>query len=287
MEQPQWLDKNEYPFTSRYFTKDAIAQHYIDEGEGETLLFIHGTPSWSFDFRNVIKRLSITCRCVAIDHVGFGLSQKPYDYDYSLKQHVERLIKFIDALKLDNLTLVLHDFGGPIGLAMAMQMPERIRRLVILNSWIGDHSTDPDFIRLRRILKSPVLPFLYLYLNFSPRYLLPKSFGKRKLAKPILKHFTSPFNQKHQRYGVLAFAHSLINDQSMFGELWSKRSLLNSKPMLLIWGMDDQFASPKYLTQFKLGFPHATCLALAGCGHFPQEEEHERVTEGIRYFMKT
>ena len=282
-----WLDTFEYPFAPHYFDVNGHKLHYIDEGQGEIILFVHGTPSWSFDFRNVIKRLRAGCRCVAIDHIGFGLSDKPSRYDYSTQNHSKTLEKFMRGKDLRNITLVVHDFGAPIGLSYAICNPENIKRLVILNSWLWSSKNDPDFIRLSRILKSPLLPFLYLYLNFSPKYILPKSIGERKISKDILKQYTKPFAGKSQRYGTLAFARSLLNDQDWFEELWSKRQPISSKPALFIWGMKDPVIKPGYLEKFSNGFPNSRILRLESCGHFPQEEEPERVGEAIGDFLKS
>src|SRR5688572_5015084 len=123
-----WLDKIEYPFHSNYFDVDGHKLHYIDEGQGENILFVHGTPSWSFDYRNIIKDLSQSFRCIAIDHIGFGLSDKPEHYDYSTINHSKTLEKFILNKELSNFTLVVHDFGGPIGLNVAIHHPEKIKK---------------------------------------------------------------------------------------------------------------------------------------------------------------
>src|SRR5688500_13512379 len=119
-----WLDKTEYPFTSRFFKVNGQNLHYIDEGRGEVLLFVHGTPSWRFDFRNVIRALRPNYRCIAIDHIGFGLSDKPEEYDYSTQNHSKTLEKLILDMDLHDLTLVVHDFGGPIGLNFAIRHPD-------------------------------------------------------------------------------------------------------------------------------------------------------------------
>lgn len=282
-----WLDKKEYPFTSRFFKVNGQNLHYIDEGRGEVLLFVHGTPSWSFDFRNVVKALSANYRCIAIDHIGFGLSDKPEDYDYSTLNHSQTLEKFILAMDLHDLTLVVHDFGGPIGLNFAIRHPERIKNLVILNSWLWSSSSDPDFIKFSKVLRSPLLPFLYRYLNFSPRFILPMSFGDKKLSRKLLKNFTRPFANKSQRNGALAFAKSLLNDQDWFEELWQKRASVSSKPTLFIWGMKDKVIKPRYLDKFLSGFPNARAIKLTGCGHFPQEEEADLVSREIEDFLKT
>ncbi|MBK9591084.1 MAG: alpha/beta fold hydrolase [Crocinitomicaceae bacterium] len=281
-----WLDTKEYPFQSNYFEINGQKLHYIDEGKGETILFVHGTPSWSFDFRNSIKALQDQYRCIAIDHIGFGLSDKPEVYDYSTQNHSATLEKFILDKKIENITLVVHDFGGPIGLNFAMRYPDKIKKLVILNSWLWSSQTDPDFIKLRKILKSPLLPILYRYLNFSPKFILPKSFGDHKLSRHLLKQYTKPFANKTQRTGALAFAKSLLNDQNWFEELWNKRKTISAKPTLFIWGMKDPVIKSKYLEKFESGFTTSKTIRLETCGHFPQEEQAEETIIALQNFFK-
>lgn len=280
-----WLDKSQYPFNSKYFDINGQQLHYIDEGQGETILFVHGTPSWSFDYRNVVKKLKENYRCVAIDHIGFGLSDKPEHYDYSTQNHSRTLEKFILEKQLKDITLIVHDFGGPIGLNFATQHPEIIKNLVILNSWLWSSENEPDYIKLKKVLKSPLLPFLYCYLNFSPKYILPKSFGDKKLPKKLLKQYTKPFADKTQRNGALSFAKSLLNDQEWFEELWNKRSAISDKPTLFIWGMKDSVIKPHNLDKFQKGFINSKTVQLETSGHFPQEEQPEKVINAIFDFL--
>src|SRR5262245_1933815 len=128
-----------YPFTPRFLGK----LHYIDEGAGPPILFVHGTPTWSFEFRHLIAGLRATHRCVAVDHLGFGLSERPPDAAYTPEAHAERLRAFVDALGLERFTLVVHDFGGPIGLPLALDGSGRVERLVVLNSWMWSFADDP------------------------------------------------------------------------------------------------------------------------------------------------
>jgi pimeloyl-ACP methyl ester carboxylesterase len=280
-----WLNKSEYPFTSTYFTINEQQLHYIDEGKGETLLFVHGTPSWSFDYRNIIKKLKENYRCVAIDHIGFGLSDKPRQYDYSTQNHSRTLEKFILEKQLKDITLIVHDFGGPIGLNFAIHYPEKIKNLVILNSWLWSSENDRDYIKLKKVLKSPLLPFLYRYLNFSPKFILPQSFGDNKLPKNILKQYTKPFADNTQRNGTLAFAKSLLTDQNWFEELWNKRNSISDKPTLIIWGMKDSVIKPHNLDKFHNGFTNSKTVKLETSGHFPQEEQPEKVINAIFDFL--
>lgn len=281
-----WLDPSEYPFRSQHFSINGQQMHFIDEGEGDTLLFVHGTPSWSFDFRNVIKTLCNHYRCIAIDHIGFGLSDKPADYDYSTKRHSATLEAFILEKDLKNITLIAHDFGGPIALNVAIGHPGRFSRLVILNSWLWSSEGDPDFIKLSKILKSPLLPFLYKQLNFSPRMVLPSSFGDKKPDKKTLRHYTRPFANSSQRNGALAFARSLLRDQAWFESLWQQKEAISHKPLLLIWGMKDPVIKPHNLHKFASGFANVRIEQMERCGHFPQEEAPEKVAQCILDFVE-
>lgn len=282
----EWLDKTEYPFAENYYHINGYNLHYIEVGQGPTILFVHGTPSWSFDFRNVIKELKSDFKCIAVDHLGFGLSDKPEQYDYSTQNHSKTLEKFILDMQLKDITLVVHDFGGPIGLNFAIRHPEIVKNIVVLNSWLWSSKADPDFIKLTKILKSPLLPFLYRYLNFSPRLILPKSFGDHKISGKLLKQYTKPFANKTQRNGALAFAKSLLNDQDWFEVLWETKDPIASKPTLFIWGMKDPVIKPHNLDKFRSGFPNSKVVQFESSGHFPQEEESGKVAKVIKEFLQ-
>lgn len=281
-----WLDRSEYPFFANYFQVNNQKLHYIDEGQGEVILFVHGTPSWSFDFRNIIKDLKSNYRCIAIDHIGFGLSDKPKDYDYSTANHSKTLEKFITEKQLENITLVVHDFGGPIGLNFAIEHPEKVKKIIIFNSWLWSTENDPDYIKFRKILKSPLLPFLYRRLNFSPRFILPKLFGDDKISKKLLEQYTKPFANSTERNGALAFAKSLLYDQNWFEELWKRRNSISNKPTLFIWGMKDEVIKPHNLEKFEDGFTNSETVKLETSGHFPHEEQPQKVINAIFEFMK-
>jgi pimeloyl-ACP methyl ester carboxylesterase len=281
---PPWLDSQEYPFTSRFFIHQGHRLHYIQEGAGPVLLFVHGTPSWSFDFRNVIKVLTPHFRCIALDHMGFGLSDKPKGYDYSTLNHASTLESLIKHLDLKEINLVMHDFGGPIGMAVALRHPRWIQSLVVLNSWLWSAEEEPEFKKMKWLLKSPLLPFLYKQLNFSPRFILPSVFGDKKLSPNLRKQYTSPFPMAADRSGPLAFARSLLHDQAWFEHLWQQRSALAEKPMALIWGMKDPVIKPAHLKKFSNGFPQSKVFELPQAGHFPQEEEPFKVAEIILDF---
>ena len=287
MTSTQFLNREEYPFASHYLKVNGHDLHYIDEGQGHVLLFVHGTPSWSFDFRYQIKALSKHYRCIALDHIGFGLSDKPEHYDYSTPNHALTLQKLITHLDLKEITLIVHDFGGVIGFDYALQHPTNIHKVVVLNSWLWSAEKEPEYQKMKPILKSPLLPLLYRYINFSPRFILPNSFyNKKLLSADIKKQYTKPFAKPTERNGTLAFAKSLLNDQGYFESLWQKIHFLADKEVLFIWGMNDTVILPKYLEKFASAFPKNQTVRLYSCGHFPQEEKKEEVLQAIEAFLR-
>lgn len=283
--QETWVDTSEYPFKPHYFELEGAKMHYVDEGEGPVLLFVHGTPSWSFDYRHLIKELSQSYRCIAMDHIGFGLSEKPAAYAYSTPGHANNLACFIETLDLNEITLIVHDFGGPIGLSVAEKNPERFKRLIVMNSWLWSSEGEPTYEKMKGILKSPLLPFLYLRMNFSAKYLLPQSFVSTKLSKSIRKQYSAPFPTKESRKGCLAFAHSLLKDQAWFEQVWQNKSAVDTLPTLFIWGMKDRYFPESYLTKFQAGFPNSSVTKINNCGHFPQEEASDEVVKALKSFL--
>ena len=281
-----WLNTNEYPFKHHYFKVNDTTMHYVDEGEGEVLLFVHGTPSWSFEFRNVIKFLSKKYRCIAIDHIGFGLSEKPAKYDYTVQNHTASLLKLITHLQLNQFTMLVHDFGGIIGLAAAAQIPEKIKGLVILNTWCRSIQDEPEYKKMKVILGSPLMPLLYRYLNFSAKYILPAAFGERsRLTPEIHQHFLRPFSKASERNGTIAFAKSLLRDQDYYASVGKKLSILKDKPVLIIWGMKDEFITEKHLLWMQGQFPQSKVVRYDDAGHFVLEEKSVVAGPVISEFM--
>ena len=281
-----WLNTNEYPFKHHYFNVNDTTMHYVDEGEGEVILFVHGTPSWSFEFRNVIKFLSKKYRCIAIDHIGFGLSEKPAKYDYTVQNHTASLLKLITHLQLNQFTMLVHDFGGIIGLAAAEQIPEKIKGLVMLNTWCRSIQDEPEYKKMKVILGSPLMPLLYRYLNFSAKYILPAAFGERsRLTPEIHQHFLRPFSKASERNGTIAFAKSLLRDQDYYASIGKKLTILKEKPVLIIWGMKDEFITEKHLLWMQEQFPGSKVVRYDDAGHFVLEEKSVVAGPVIAEFM--
>lgn len=282
-----WPDTNLYPFNSHYIQLKAGRMHYIDEGQGEVLLFVHGTPTWSFLYRDFIKNLSKDYRCIAIDHLGFGLSEKPDNFSGTPEAHSANLSEFIEMMKLENITLVLHDFGGPIGLGWANAHPEKVKRVILFNTWLWETESNPEVTKVDKLINSWLGRFLYLNLNFSPKVLLKKGFDdKSKLTKKVHQQYLKPFPDKASRKGLYTLAKSLRGSTAWYQEQWQQLDVLEHKPVLILWGMKDQFLKPEFLQKWQARFPSAMVQTF-DCGHFVQEEKTEESIKALWEFLKT
>ena len=273
---PEWLDTKEYPFTPHFHTLRAGKMHYIDEGTGETIVMVHGTPTWSFLYRKIIRRLSQKYRCIAPDHLGFGLSDKPDNFTYTPEEHARNLEQFITDLGLKDITLVVHDFGGPIGLSYALRHPENVRRVVIMNTFMWSLSGDAHFRQASKILGGTIGQLLYKHLNFSPRVMLKMSYyDKSKLTKKIHEQYLNPFPTPQSRTSTAVLAKELIGSSAWFDFLWQRRTAIAGIPTLLLWGMNDTAFRPTELAKFESFLTNSTTMKIPNCGHFVQEECEE------------
>ena len=285
---PDWLDRSEYPFEPRVIDLPLGKMHYVDEGSGDPILFVHGTPTWSFDYRHLIKALSPQARCVAPDLFGFGLSDRPRQFDYSPESHARELRAFVDALGLTRFTLVVHDFGGPIAMPLLLDTPERVTRLVVINSFMWPID-DPSMLRAARLLGGRLGRWMYRHLNLSLRVLVPSSYGdRRKLTPALHRQYREVFRDKDARVNVLhALARALTQSAGFYAELVAKADRLAGHPTLLIWGMKDRAFGPTFLARWQQLAPHATVEGIAEAGHWPHEESPERVINAFRAFLRT
>ena len=277
--QPPWLDRQAYPFEPRYLNLGAGWMHYIDEGRGAPVLFVHGTPTWSFEYRHLIKALSPHVRCIAPDHLGFGLSERPARFGYTPEAHAAALKEFVTRLGLDDFTLVVHDFGGPIGLPLCFERTVRVNRLVLMNTWMWPFDGDADMQRKATIAGGAVGKLLYEYANFSLKALMPSSYGdKRKLTPEIHRQYLEVFRDRKARVRVLhALARALNGSRDYYQSLLSQVGKLKPLPALIIWGMKDSAFRPNQLARWRELLPYAKVVELPDAGHWPHEEEPDEV----------
>jgi haloalkane dehalogenase len=291
MDAPWWVDAAEWPWPARPVDvgEGALATVEIGDGPltaGLPLVLVHGTPTWSFEWRHLIRGLPDR-RLIAFDHLGFGLSDRPDDAGYRPEDHARRFGTWVEAMGLERFDLVVHDFGGPIALSWAVAHPERINRLVVLNSWMWAFDDDSDMQRKARIAGSSLGRFLYTWANASLRIIGPSAWGdRRKLTPAIQAHYLAPFRERSARGLVLwALARSMLGSRDFFASTWDRRAALADVPSLVIWGLADSAFRPHQLAKWRVALPHARVVELAASGHWPHEEDPEGVLSALRPFL--
>jgi haloalkane dehalogenase len=290
---PAWVDRELYPFEGKWMDLDREGSiHYLDEGPPRggagTVVFSHGTPTWSIDWRRLMGALKGEYRCVALDHLGFGLSERPWGSDYTPEGHARRFREWMEGLDLQDVTLVVHDFGGPIALPMALERPGRVKRLVVLNSWMWDLRGDAHFERGGRLVGSALGRWMYRSLNASIRLVTPSAYADRKkLDKRLHAQYFAPFTGIDSRERVLwALARSLLGSSEFYADLWARREALADVPALVVWGTKDPAFPHRCLGRWREALPHAGVVELP-VGHWPTEEAPDEVERAVREFLSS
>jgi haloalkane dehalogenase len=280
MTSPDWLDRTAYPFSSSFFDTGAGRMHYVDVGEGPVVLLVHGTPTWSFLYRRLIEALRDTHRVIAPDLLGFGLSDKPQTEAVAPPRQAEHLQALVDHLALDRFTLGVHDFGGPIGLSLALDRPARIERLLLFNTWMWPR-TDAATRWASRLFGTGLGRALYTRWNFSPNVMLP-ALTHRRLPPDVHDHYRRPFPTAATRHAPWVFARDLVGASDWYAALWARREALESIPALLLWGEQDPGFGTDALQRWQALFAQVETETFPDAGHLPQEETPEAVWAAIR-----
>jgi haloalkane dehalogenase len=278
-----------YPFASHEMRLDGLRYHYVDEGRGEPLLLVHGNPTWSFYWRNLIRAFSPTHRTIAVDHIGCGLSDKPAAYPYTLAQHTENLVRLIETLDLRDITLLVHDWGGAIGLGAAVRLPERFSRLVLFNTG----AFPPPFVPLRiRLCRTPLLGRLAVQgANLFARAALSMATERPERMTPQVRSgLLAPYDCWAHRVAIHRFVCDIPFTRRHF--TWQtlenlRRDLprLADRPVQLIWGMRDWCFTPQCLELLNEVFPDAEVHRLSHAGHYVVEDAHEEIVPLVEAFL--
>jgi pimeloyl-ACP methyl ester carboxylesterase len=261
---------------------DGARVHYVDVGTGPTLLFLHGNPAWSFQWRGVIAGLRGAFRCVALDYPGFGLSSAPAGYGFTPRQQSQVVESFVDRLGLRDLTLVMQDWGGPIGLGLAARRPELVRAVVVGNTWAWPTgSSEPRGI-FSKIAGGPLGEFVQMNFNGFVRMAL--SHDIRSLPPDVAEVYLRPFRPLAGR-GVAAFYPGQITAASeYFAEVEAGLGRLATRRALIIWGTRDPGFPRADLARFEKAFPNHKTVELAEASHFFFEDAPQRVVDEISAF---
>ena len=285
-----------YPFESKFidfeFNQRALRYHYLDEGPrtpNSAVVMLHGNPTWSFYYRNIVLALRDKYRCVAPDHMGCGMSDKPQDYPYQLSQHIYNLESLLDRLELKEVTLVLHDWGGAIGMGVAARNPKRIKRIVVLNTAAFLSSRIPFRIE---ICKTPIFGEIAVRnLNGFAGAALFMAVGHRsRLTRPIKSGLLAPYDSYANRVAILQFVRDIPMHPShptwaTMQEIEAGLGLFKDCPMLICWGMKDWCFNESFLKTWTEKFPSAEVVRYDDAGHYVLEDAHERIAPKIREFL--
>ena len=283
-----------FPFTPHYYTHNDFDMHYVDEGSGKPVVMVHGDPTWGYLYRNFIPILSQHHRCIVPDQIGMGKSAAPQERSlYRLEQHGANLEALLLHLDLHDITLVLHDWGGPVGLGFATRHPERIKCLVLMNTWAFAPWPGGPFPRLLEIIRSARGEAFVLQKN---GYLEPALMGtthdSEKLTKTVMDAYRAPFPTPESRLAMLCWSRDIPVEETDISYAEMKRieqglSQFNEIPILLIWGMQDPVLSPVVLHRWQQLYPHAITHELEDASHFLQEDAPERIVQWIETFLET
>lgn len=279
--------KIEYPFKSQFFdidTKNKI--HYLDEGQGEIIIMVHGNPTWSFFYRNLIKSMSLKYRIICPDHMGCGLSSRDENYNYTLKNHIDNIDRLIEKLKIQNFSLIVHDWGGAIGMGLATRYPERVKKIVAMNTAaftsleipfrinILRNSLGEQIIRRFNAFAGPAT-FMAVDHPLSPivkkGFLLPYNNYKNRIATAKFVR-DIPLNKKHQTYSTLKMIEDNLNKIK--------------SPVLLLWGENDFCFTMNFYKRWLDFFPKAKHISYPQAGHYVIEDEFENINKEINLFFE-
>jgi haloalkane dehalogenase len=260
--------------------------HYVDKGSGHPVLMVHGTPTWSFLYRDLVESVAQDHRAIAIDHLGFGLSAKPEDGGYRPADHAQRLTAFIDELGVEQFTLVVHDFGGPIGLSYAVQRPAQIDRLVLFNTWLWSLKNSLTARLVSLLMRGVVGRLFYRRYNGSPRLLLKAAWGdETPLSDDVHRHYRDPFPTAADRTAPLVLARELIGSTDWYRSLWEQRSNIIDKPTLLMWGLQDPTFGESVLERWEDSLSAPQVHRLPAVGHFVPDEAADTVIPKLIEFI--
>lgn len=262
---------------------DGVEVAYRDEGRGPTVIFVHGTPSSSAEFADVFARLRSSFRCIAIDHLGFGESAKPAAADYSIAAHRARLGALMKHLGVRDYHLVVHDFGGAIALPLALEQPEHVLSITLMNTWLWPlEQTEPALRWQRPLLRSSVMRYLYRRWNFSARVLVKAAWGThRPLSREQHGRYQQAFRTPGEREGTVAFLQALVDPRNPAWTLTDRLKALSGHRLLLLWGSGDRVVTTKTLRRWREIFPSARVVELAAVGHFVSDEAPELVAGAL------
>ncbi|MFH5210724.1 alpha/beta fold hydrolase [Antrihabitans sp. NCIMB 15449] len=284
---PDWVDGELFPFESRFVDIDGHTVHYVDEGAGPTLLFLHGNPTWSFLWRDVILALRGDFRCIALDYPGFGLSTAKAGYHYLPEEHADVVTGFVDALGLTGVTLVGQDWGGPIGLAAAQRRPGVVDRLVLANTWAWPVNGDFHFEWFSRIVGGPAIRFLARRFDFLVKTFILVGHNRRKPTAAEIAHYRQAQDTPERRQASAILPGQIIASRAFFSEVEAGLTDLAYLPTLIVWGDADFGLRAKERERLEARFTDHTTVIVEGAGIYVESDAAEEFLAAVRGWTST
>ncbi len=282
---PGWLTRELFPFESRFLVVDGNRIHYVDEGSGPTLLFLHGNPAWSFSYRHLITGLKNEYRCVAADYPGYGLSVSKPEYGLTAAEHAAVVEGVIRELDLQDITLIGHDWAGPIGFHTAATMPDRFARFIIGSTWAWSIVGNPKDECFSKIMGSRFALFLNRQFNFFPKLVLSQGFKRSKLDSLAREMHMRPFDNHEARRGPIVLAGQILGAKDFFRFIETHIDRIADRPTLIAWPTEDFAFSDVHRKRIESMFNDHTSVSLEGCGHCIAEDAPEELLEVIRNWL--
>jgi haloalkane dehalogenase len=278
------LPAGTFPFESRFCRIGGAKLHYVDEGSGPVLFMLHGNPSWAFVYRHIIAALRKDCRCVALDLAGFGLSEAPPRFTFYPEDHARLVAAFLDALDLEDATLVAHDWGGPIGLRAMVATEGRITRLCLGNTWAWPVNGDFHFEWFSRLMGGAVGRFLTTrYLAFV-NFVMPASMKRRKLSDIEMAAYRGPFAERSSRKPLHVFPRQITGAKAWLAALEQDVKRFTG-PVNLIWPDGDIAFRGKELERWRETLPQAEVVTVNRCGHYLWEDAPDECVAHLRALL--
>jgi haloalkane dehalogenase len=281
MSRQAWIPESLYPFESHFAEVGGARVHYVDEGSGPPLLLLHGNPTWSFLYRDIVKALRDRYRCIAPDHPGFGLSTAAPGYGFTPAEHAGILEQFVTHLDLTGVTMMVQDWGGPIGFAVATRQPDRFARFVVGNTWAWPKA-DPGTQVFSRVLGSRFGGYLILQRNFFVERLIPGGVRRKKLSDEVMNAYRGPFPTPESRTPVHVFPREILKSRPFLAEVERGLPALRDRPALIVWPTKDVAFREPELRRWEQVFPNHRTVKLEGAGHYVQEEASDEIAAAIR-----
>lgn len=283
--------KKHFPFKNNYIDLEGLKYHYLDEGQGEPLVMLHGNPTWSFYYRRLVSGLKERYRVIVPDHMGCGMSDKPQKYHYRLEQHIDNLEVLLEKLKLQDVTLVLHDWGGAIGMGWAVRHPKRVKRFVVFNTAAFLLHAIPLRINICRI---PLLGDIAVRgLNaFALPAITVACKKKERMVPEVKAGYLAPYDSYANRVAILKFIQDIPltpkdYSYSLMKTIENGLSQFKNHPMLIIWGAKDFCFNNRFLEKWKHFFPKAQIKIVSDAGHYVVEDAWEKILPWMNNFFKS